>query len=408
MIRIGLIGKTNTGKTTFFNSATLLRAEISTYPFTTKTPNVGTAYVQSVCVHRELGVQDKPRNSACIDGWRFIPIELIDLPGLVKGSWMGKGLGTQFLSVAAQADALLHIVDASGSVDAEGRLTRPGMGNPIVDIYDIEDELTRWFMKIIDKGLRKIRRRAGADIANDRAIFEELAGLKVRLQQVQQALRETDLETKDLRDWKEDDLRNFARKTRELSKPTIVIANKMDLGPSEQNYRRLSDEFGEAFVIPCSSEAELALRRAEQKGYIKYVPGEETFRVLDAGKLTSEQSRALTYVQHRVFSKWIRTGVQFALNVCVFKLLNMNTVYPVEDQSRLADKRGNVLPDTFLVPYNSTAVDLARQIHTELAETMIYAIDARTGLRLPTDYVLKDRDVIKIVSAGRARKAKRT
>ncbi|HID16663.1 TPA: GTPase, partial [Candidatus Bathyarchaeota archaeon] len=140
MIKIGLIGKTNTGKTTFFNSATLLSAEVSTYPFTTKQPNVGRAYVQTICVCRELKVEDNPQNSFCIDGWRFIPIELIDLPGLIKGSWKGKGLGTRFLSVAAQADALLHVVDASGSVDAEGRLTKPGMGNPVLDVYDIEGD----------------------------------------------------------------------------------------------------------------------------------------------------------------------------------------------------------------------------------------------------------------------------
>ena len=131
MIKIGLIGKTNAGKTTFFNASTLLSAPVSNYPFTTKKPNLGQAYVKTVCVCKELGVVDNPRNSSCIDGARFIPIQLIDLPGLIKGSWMGKGLGTQFLSVASQADALIHIADASGSVGVDGKLTKPGMGNPV-------------------------------------------------------------------------------------------------------------------------------------------------------------------------------------------------------------------------------------------------------------------------------------
>ncbi|HEX9240785.1 MAG TPA: GTPase, partial [Candidatus Bathyarchaeia archaeon] len=117
MIRIGIIGKTNTGKTTFFNAATSSTAEVSTYPFTTKKPNIGTGQVQTLCVCRELGLKDKPRNSTCVDGWRFIPVEVLDLPGLIKGAWKGKGLGTQFLNVVAQADALLHVVDASGSID---------------------------------------------------------------------------------------------------------------------------------------------------------------------------------------------------------------------------------------------------------------------------------------------------
>ena len=154
MIRIGLIGKTNTGKTTFFNSATLLSAKISTYPFTTREPNIGTAYVRSLCVCKEMNIQDNPKNSACVDGWRFIPIELMDLPGLIKGSWKGKGLGSQFLSVASQADALIHIVDASGSVDENGKLTKTGMGNPVLDVYDIEEELNMWFTSLIARNLK--------------------------------------------------------------------------------------------------------------------------------------------------------------------------------------------------------------------------------------------------------------
>ena len=160
MIRIGLIGKTNAGKTTFFNAATLLSAPVSTYPFTTKKPNIGQAYVRTVCVCKELGVRDNPKNSTCIGGARFIPVQLIDLPGLIKGSWMGKGLGSQFLSVASQADALIHITDASGSLDADGKLTKPGMGNPVSDVYDIEEELVRWFSKNIEKTLKKLRRHS--------------------------------------------------------------------------------------------------------------------------------------------------------------------------------------------------------------------------------------------------------
>jgi ribosome-binding ATPase YchF (GTP1/OBG family) len=402
MIRIGIIGKTNTGKTTFFNAATLLHGEVSTYPFTTKRANMGTAYVQTVCVCRELGLQDRPRNSRCIDGWRFIPVELIDLPGLIKGSWKGKGLGTQFLSVASQADALLHVVDASGGVDADGKITHAGLGNPVADAYDIEEELTRWFIRVVEKGLAKLRLKPSKKDP-DKAILGTLAGLRVRLDQVQRSLRDSELIGTDLNKWKTEDMQRFATKIREVSKPTMIIANKMDLAYAEQNHKRLAQEFGRSLVIPCSADAELALRRAEEKGYIRYIPGEETFQVLAPGRLTPEQSKALAYVQQRVFTRWIRTGVQFALNSCVFKLLNMNCVYPVEDQLKFSDKKGNVLPDVYLVPYNSTLSDVAAHVHTELAETMIYGIDARTGVRLPADYVIRDRDVVRIVAAGERR-----
>jgi hypothetical protein len=397
-----LIGKTNTGKTTFFNAATMLSAPVSTYPFTTKKPNIGQAYVRTICVCKELNVVDTPRNSSCIAGARFIPVQLIDLPGLIKGSWEGKGLGTQFLSIASQADVLIHVADASGSVDVNGKLTKPGMGNPLSDVYEIEEELVRWFSKVIERTLRKLGKHPKQRIPFKQRLSEDLAGLKINPVHTTRVLEMHGLSDKDPAGWRKEDLWNFATSVRKISKPTLIVANKMDLGPAERNYEKLANEFGHAFVIPASSDAELALRRAEQRGYVEYLPGEETFRVKDKGKLTGEQRQALTYVEQRVFSKWIQTGVQFALNTCVFKLLSMNAVYPVEDIEKFSDKKGNVLPDVYLVPYDSSVGELAAQIHSELAKTMIYAMDARTKIRLPTDYKLKDRDVVKIISAGRS------
>jgi len=401
MIRIGIIGKTNTGKTTFFNAATLLSAEVSTYPFTTKQPNVGTAYVRTICVCKELGVKDEPRNSACLDGWRFIPIELIDLPGLIKGSWEGLGLGTQFLSVASQADALIHVADASGSIDADGKLTRPGLGNPILDIYDIEEEIVSWFTKSIGKSLKSISKRVESGKPLVESMHRSLVGLKIRLEHVEKALETTELRDKPVKKWSEKELRLFAKEIRRLSKPTVIIANKMDIAKASENLERMTEEFKGSFVVPACSEAELALRRAEEKGFIRYVPGEEKFQVMDEGNLTKEQKWALNYVQERVLTRWVNTGIQFAVNLCVFKLLGMNTVYPVEDPKKLSDHAGRILPDAFLIPYHATVRDLAREIHTELAKTLLHGIDVRTGLRLPTDYVLKDRDVVSIVAAAR-------
>ncbi|MEM2927120.1 MAG: TGS domain-containing protein, partial [Candidatus Bathyarchaeia archaeon] len=117
--------------------------------------------------------------------------------------------------------------------------------------------------------------------------------------------------------------------------------------------------------------------------------------------LTEKQKWALEYVQQKVFSRWMRTGVQFAINVAVFKLLRMNAVYPVEDEKSLSDHDGNVLPDVFLMPQEATVADLAREIHSDLAKTLLHAIDARTGLKMPKEYVLRDRDVIKIVATSR-------
>jgi len=165
-IRLGLIGKTNTGKTTFFNAATLFSEEISSYPFTTKKPISGVSNAITLCVHPEFKVKDNPNNSKCVDGWRYIPIEIIDLPGLIKDAWKGKGLGNQFLSIAAQSDALLHVVDASGGIDSTGQISEAGTGDPISDFADIEEELVMWYHKILEGNREKISKsiRRGADI----------------------------------------------------------------------------------------------------------------------------------------------------------------------------------------------------------------------------------------------------
>jgi hypothetical protein len=317
---------------------------------------------------------------------------------------MGKGLGTQFLSVASQADALIHIVDASGSVDSDGKLTKPGMGNPVADIYDIEEELVRWFAKSIEKTIEKIKKHPKKGMSGQALLERDLAGLKITSEHITRSLEKSTLSDSPPGKWTRDDIWEFAKNLREISKPTIIVANKMDLYPAEKNYEKLVEEFGRAFVTPAASDAELALRRAEQKGYVEYVPGEEHFRVRNREKLSVEQREAFVYVEKRVFSKLIRTGVQFALNTCVFKLLSMNAVYPVEDDEKLSDKTGNVLPDVFLLPYNSSVKDLAGQIHSQLAKTMIYAVDARTKIRLPVDYRLKDRDVIRIIAATKGKR----
>ncbi len=402
-IKIGIIGKTNTGKTTFFNAATLLNAEIQPYPFTTKQPNIGIAHVSSPCVCREFNVTCNPRNSVCLKGWRFHPITLIDLPGLIKGAHEGKGLGNQFLSIAAQSDALIHIVDASGSIDAEGNIIEPGYGDPISDYFDIEEELVLWYHKIIEGNRMSIEKHEKT-LGLVEALYMVLAGIKVTREHIEKALILSGLYDKPFRDWSDEESKTFAYHIRDISKPTVVVANKIDLEGAEKNYIALSKTLKDVVVIPASADSELALRRAEQKGLVEYIPGDEEFKIIRPDLLTEKQKRALEYMERFVFSKIMRTGVQFALNTLVFKVMGYKFVYPVEDPERLTDRAGHVLPDVFLLPRNATVLDLAYEIHTELGRNLIYGVDVRTGLKLPKDYILHDRDVIHLVVSRRGGK----
>ena len=400
-IRIALIGKTNTGKTTFFNAATLASQAASSYPFTTKKPASGTAHAVTLCVHPEFKIQDNPNNSECIDGWRRIPLELIDLPGLIKDAWRGKGLGNQFLSVAAQSDALLHVVDASGGIDASGRITEAGAGDPISDLADIEEELAMWYQKIFEGNRDKISKavQSGADVTG--AITELYRGVGATAAHVGEALAAAGLAGKDFAEFDMHDGRRLASSLRRISKPTLIVANKIDVPGADRNFARLRERHRDSMVIPASGDSELSLRRAEQRGLIRYLPGFEQFDIVKPDKLNARQRGAFDIIKRGIMGEYMHTGVQFAINMAVFKLLKMNSVYPVADEKRLGDKSGRVLPDLFLLKDGATIADLAREIHTDLAKGLLYGKDLRYNLRLPVDYQLRDRDVVSLVSAAK-------
>lgn len=397
---LGLVGKANVGKSTFFSAATLAPAQIANYPFTTRSANYGVAYVRSECVCKELGVKDDPTNSICLDGIRLIPIKLIDCPGLVPGAWQGRGLGNQFLDEVRRADALLMVVDAAGSTDEEGRPCKPGERDPVDDVMFLERELDMWFLQILKRGWDRIAKRAemvGEDLS--RLLEERLSGLQIKRQHICQAMDRLGLGSKPPRLWSEDDLASFARELRLASKPMLIVANKVDMPQADENLPRLK-KLGYP-VVPCSAEAELALRRGAERGLIKYRPGDGDFEVLAPDKLTAAQANALRAIRERVLERYGSTGVQDALDYAYFKLLDMIAVFPVEDQEKLTDHRGRVLPDCYLVPRGTTAREFAGMIHSELAESFIYAIDVKRKMRVGEDYVLKHLDVIKIVAAKR-------
>ena len=400
-IRIGLIGKTNTGKTTFFNAATLSSEEISSYPFTTKKPISGISHAITLCVHPEFKVQDNPNNSKCVDGWRYIPIELIDLPGLIKDAWKGKGLGNQFLSIAAQSDALLHVVDASGGVDSAGQISEAGTGDPISDFADIEEELIMWYQKILEGNREKVSKsiKTGSDIIE--AITDLFRGIGVNKYHVQDALNSTGLSDKDFDNFNMVDSKKLSSHLRRISKPTLIVANKVDVDGADKNFDKLRERYNDTIVIPASGDSELSLRRAEQQELIKYSPGSEQFDIIKSDKLNEKQTEALSFIKKGIMGEYMRTGVQFAINIAVFKLLKMNSIYPVADDKNLSDKKGRILPDLILLKDGATVNDLAREIHTDLTKGLLYAKDLRYNLRLPLDYQLRDRDVVSLVSASK-------
>ncbi|MFQ6085299.1 MAG: redox-regulated ATPase YchF [Candidatus Bathyarchaeia archaeon] len=394
---VGIVGRTNTGKSTFFSAATLVSVPIGDFPFTTREPNLGVGYIRTACVCKEFGLQDNPVNSLCVNGERLIPVELLDCPGLIRGAHKGRGLGNQFLDELRRAQALIVVCDVAGASDGEGRPCEPGSHDPVEDISIIEEEYDLWLLHLIEKDWGKIVRRIEVSREKlSRLLSEELTGLGIRETHAAQAIRDLGLDESRPGSWRADDIRRLAEGLRKISKPLLVAANKVDLPGTDANVEKLRERG--YLVVPCSAEGELILRRAAEKELIEYRPGDGDFRVKRQDALTVRQRQALDTVRS-IVKKWGSTGVQQAINAAFFGLLDMIVVYPVENAAKLTDHQGNVLPDAYLVPRGSTARDLAYMIHTDLGETFVHAVDARSTRRLKGDYVLQDRDVIEIVAA---------
>lgn len=398
----GIVGKPNVGKSTFFSAVTLIPVPIESRPFTTIKPNRGVGYVRAPCVCKEFGVKDQPVNSICLDGTRLIPVEIIDCAGLVPGAWQGRGLGNRFLDEVRKADALIHIVDAAGATDEEGKMTRPGTRDPLEDVSFLENEIVMWMTQILRKDWDRVARQVEAMRGGlTDTLASRLSGLAIRRPQIVEALKGVDLNAERPTAWSEGDLVDFVSELRRVAKPVLIAANKIDLPHAEANVERL--KASGYHTVPCSAEAELVLRRAAERGLIDYKPGDGSFNILMPEVVTEAQKRALEVIRRTILGRWGSTGVQEAVNAAFFRLMEMVVIYPVEDVERLSDHQGRVLPDAYLVPYGTTARQLAYMVHTELGEGFLYAVEARTKRRIGEDHVLKDRDVIKIYSVkGRA------
>ena len=391
-MQIGLLGKANVGKSTFFSAATETPVPIGNFPFTTIEPNIGVAYVNSDCACKHFEIPHE--NLLCNNRIRFIPIKLIDVAGLVPGAHEGKGLGNQFLDDARQAEILIHVVDIAGTTDIQGQPVPIGTHDPLEDIEFVQNEFDQWFVNILKREWDKITREIDQKRAKlTDGIAKRFTGLGIKDFQVSDILQKLNLISKNPKEWSDSDIQTFVKELRKDTKPIIIAANKADLCKDLDIIKKISD----TNVVPCSAETELLLRKASKGGIVNYSPGDESFSIVENKDILPQQKKALEVVD-TVFSKIQSTGIQKILNIAVFDILKFIVVFPVEDETKLTNKNGDVLPDAKLLPENSSAKDLAELIHADIAKGFLHAIDCKTKQRIGGDHKLKHGDVIKIVS----------
>lgn len=380
MLELALIGSPNSGKSTFFKAATLKDVAIASYPFTTIEPNEGLAYVTTECPCTSIS----EKCGKCVQSHRFIPVKLWDVAGLVKDAHLGRGRGNAFLDDLMQAAAFIQVVDSSGRIDEEGN---PNDCYPGSIVRMLDREIDYWLLGLIKKDMRS------AVKGIEKIIAKRLSGLGISEEDVTGSMKEADIGD-DASRWSEEQSLSFIAILRASAKPSIIAANKIDITGSEENVERVKKDLPDRIIMSCSAEIELALREAAKHDIIEYFPGNQEFKIKK--DVDDKQKKALDFMSS--FLERRSTNVQKILNTLVFEVLDMIAVFPVENEHKFTDSRGNILPDIFLMKKGSTARDLAYRVHEDIGRKFITAIDARTKKNVSADYELKQGDIISIKS----------
>ncbi|WP_338742205.1 redox-regulated ATPase YchF [Haloplanus salilacus] len=392
MLSLALAGKPNAGKSTFYRAATRAEVDVGNYPFTTIDANRGVTHARTDCPC--LARDERCGNERCHDGKRYVPVELLDVAGLVPGAHEGRGLGNQFLDELTNADAILNVVDASGGTNAEGEPVDVGDYDPVEEVDFVEREMDQWLAGIVDRNWEGVERKSRSpEFDIDETLTDLLTGFGATVADVTASLRELDY-PEDPIQWDDEDRAALARAIRARTKPLVVVANKVDVAPPE-NVDRLRET--DRPVIPTTADGELALRTASDAGVVDYDPGDREFGIV--GDVTDAQREGLERIGE-VMADHGGTGVQAAIDHAVYDLLDHVTVYPVQNETKWTDGSGTVLPDAVLLPRGSTPPDLAYAIHSDIGDGYLHAVDARSDRRIGEDHELSEGDVIKIVSTA--------
>lgn len=395
---IGIVGKPSCGKSTFFKAATLADVDIANYPFTTIKPNHAVGFVKVEDPAIPFGKTSQPRMGYVQDRWRFVPVDMIDVAGLVPGAHKGEGMGAQFLNDLNQADVLIHVIDVSGSVNERGEAVQAGSYDPAKDIAFLEEELDHWYKAILTKGWERFARQASQEKQQaHKAIAKQMSGVGVGEDLAQRSIDEVGIAGTPVGSWTEDDRYRLARCLREATKPMIIAANKIDVPCARENLERLRTQFPKYRIVPCSAESELALKEANKHGLVEYIPGETDFRIASPENLSGKQGNALRFIEEHVLAPFGGTGVQDVLNAAVFEILGYKPIYP-GGVSKLEDSEGRCLPDCFLMPKESTALDFAFRLHTDFGKRFIKAVNVKSKMPVGKDHVLEAGDIIEIMA----------
>jgi ribosome-binding ATPase len=398
---IGLVGKPSSGKSTTLNSLTDATSKVGNFPFTTIAPHRAIGYLQLPCACARfppLRPQCRPNHGSCNAGTRSIPIELLDVAGLVPGAHEGKGLGNKFLDDLRHADALIHVVDVSGTTDAEGKATRGY--DPSVDIEWLRGEIVRWVLGNLWEKWGSIKRRHVAVKGNSVDTLQgQFSGYGSTKDTVARCLERLGVKTP-LESWDEAMVGRVVEAFVDEKFPTVLALNKIDHPDADRNVARIAKMVEPERMVLCSAISEVFLRKLAKQGYIKYTEGAEFLDtredLIEQGdpeggglKEMDEKLKArIENLKDLVLYRFGSTGVVQVLSRAA-EVLGLVPVFPVKNINTFGSGSGSggaVFRDCVLVKKGSTVSDVARKV---MGDAPVAFIEGDGGRRVAEEQLVE-------------------
>ncbi|KAK5136521.1 hypothetical protein LTR08_002865 [Meristemomyces frigidus] len=410
---IALVGKPSSGKSTTLNSLTDYSAKVGNFPFTTIDPNRAIGYLQIPCACSRPNLPGnqpanpgeappfqqrcKPNYGFCHAGTRSVAIDLLDVAGLVPGAHQGKGLGNKFLNDLRTADAMIHVVDVSGTTDAEGKATRGY--DPSADIIWLRSEIVAWVLGNLMHKWGGIKRRHTAVKATAiETLQAQFSGYGSTHAVVARTLDRLPALTKQpLQEWTDPTIAAVVNAFVDEKFPTIIALNKIDHADADKNVAKIAKLEKPERLVLCSAISEVFLRKLAKQGFIQYTPGSEVVLtredLLEAGEadggglkpLDDKLKTRIENLKDLVLYRFGSTGVNQVLTRAA-ELLGLVPVFPVKNVATFGSGGGMmgdvgqpVFRDCVLVPRGSTVRDVYRKI---MGDAPLAYVEAVGGVRV--------------------------
>ncbi|KAK4172383.1 P-loop containing nucleoside triphosphate hydrolase protein [Triangularia setosa] len=401
---IGLVGKPSAGKSSTLNSLTDASSKVGNFPFTTIDPQRAIGYLQIDCACTRYNLTDKckPNYGSCVNGRRSVPIELLDVAGLVPGAHEGKGLGNKFLDDLRHADALIHVVDASGTTDAEGKVTRGY--DPSVDIAWLRSEIVAWIRGNLMTKWGSIKRRHIAVKATAvETLQNQFSGYGSTSAVVARTLDKLGLK-EPLEEWSDETIDRVVNAFTDEKFPTVIALNKIDHPDADKNIAKIAKQQDPNSIVLCSAISEIFLRKMAKQGYIRYTEGSEFVDTRedliadgdpDGGglkELDEKNKNRIENLKDMVLYRFGSTGVVHVLTKAA-EILGLVPVFPVRNIATFGaggvgegtGSNKGVFRDCVLVKKGSTVGDVARKV---MGDAPIAYIEGAGGLRVAEDQLV--------------------